>query len=163
MSADTSQQTVCAFLTQFLYDLIDFETHIKQATWVIAACQKDALSLHMRLVRVELGCLIEDLALHAIKLGCYSNGTARWVAAGSNLRDYPAYADELTDHIHALSLDYQWLIDTSAQNTETAGRNGDQTSSQLFDTINHTLARQILQFDTLTDDAYPKGDSYEKH
>src|SRR5690242_14509780 len=97
------RKTVCELLQARLVDSIDLQTQMKQAHWNIKGPHFIGLHKLFDEINADVQEYIDEIAERAVMLGAQVHGTARAVAKGSSLKEYPLDITADTDHIAAVS------------------------------------------------------------
>jgi starvation-inducible DNA-binding protein len=99
---DTRVQAV-ELLSQRLADVIDLQSHCKQAHWNVKGPQFIALHKLFDEIAEEVEDYVDVIAERIVQLGGVAEGTVRVVAAKSALIDYPLALSSGDEHVAALS------------------------------------------------------------
>lgn len=100
---EESRATAVQLLNQRLADCIDLQTHCKQAHWNVKGPSFIALHKLFDEINEAVEEYVDLLAERIVQLGGVAAGTARIVAARSNLIDYPPLLAGGAQHVAALS------------------------------------------------------------
>src|SRR5687767_14597555 len=84
-----TRQTVTELLQARLTDAIDLQTQMKQAHWNIKGPHFIGLHKLFDDINEDVEKYIDEIAERAVQLGAIVHGTARAVAKGSSLKEYP--------------------------------------------------------------------------
>lgn len=144
MTTTPIERNPCDVLVQFMYDLVDFDTHLRQATWAAARKNEDVFKDCMNALRDDLNGIAESVVQRAFELDCFVNGTSRWVSAGSNLPDFPLEPVDHPSLAKAVFDGYSHLSDACSMNNQIAAGYNDNQTSILFEAL-HTRLEQHLQ------------------
>ena len=90
-------------LSQRLADVIDLQSHCKQAHWNVKGPQFIALHKLFDEIAEEVEDYVDVIAERIVQLGGVAEGTVRVVAAKSALIDYPLALGNGEEHVAALS------------------------------------------------------------
>ncbi len=94
---------IVALLNQRLADCIDLQTQCKQAHWNVKGAQFIALHKLFDDVNEAVAEYVDLIAERIVQLGGVAEGTARIVAARTQLLDYPLTLTSGAEHVAALS------------------------------------------------------------
>ncbi|MEP7384770.1 MAG: DNA starvation/stationary phase protection protein Dps [Gemmatimonadota bacterium] len=94
---------IVPLLNQRLADCIDLQTQCKQAHWNVKGTQFIALHLLFDDVNEAVAEYVDLIAERIVQLGGVAEGTARIVAARTQLLDYPLTLTTGAEHVAALS------------------------------------------------------------
>ncbi|MDB4961288.1 MAG: Non-specific DNA-binding protein Dps [Myxococcales bacterium] len=94
---------VARTLNERLADGLDLHSHIKVAHWNIRGPQFPALHPLFEQFAIQLAVHNDAIAERAVTLGGHAIGTARQVAKGSRLPEYPAETTRDLEHVKALA------------------------------------------------------------
>lgn len=93
---------IAKLLNERLADGLDLHSHIKVAHWNVRGPQFPSLHPLFEQFATQLAVHNDATAERAVTLGALAVGTARQVAAGSKLPEYPAQTTRDLDHVRAL-------------------------------------------------------------
>jgi starvation-inducible DNA-binding protein len=99
---ENARLAVSESLNARLIDGLDLHSHIKVAHWNVKGPQFPALHPLFETFAVSLANYNDQIAERAVTLGALAHGTARQVAAGSRLAEYPTGTTRDMEHVRAL-------------------------------------------------------------
>jgi starvation-inducible DNA-binding protein len=97
------RQKVTDLLQDRLVDAIDLQTQLKQAHWNIKGPHFIGLHKLFDEINEDVEEYVDEIAERAVQLGAIVHGTARAVAKGSSLKEYPLDIVADHDHVNAVS------------------------------------------------------------
>lgn len=100
---EATRLSVVDLLNQRLADCIDLQTQCKQAHWNVKGPTFIALHKLFDEINEAVEEYVDLIAERIVQLGGVAEGTARVVAARSNLIDYPTTLSKGSQHVAALS------------------------------------------------------------
>ena len=128
-----------ALLNQQLCDLLDLYSQIKQAHWNVKGPHFHQLHLLFDSLAEQVEDHADTTAERAVALGGVATGTARQVAAGSRLPEYPAGVADGLALVAAVADRYAALGTTTRAAIRTASDAGDDGTADLFTGLSRDL------------------------
>ena len=98
-----TRTAICAVLNELAIDAVDLFTQIKQAHWNVKGPNFIALHELFDKIAEESEDWGDELAERIMQLGGTALGSARVVAKGTTLPEYPAKAVRGPEHVEAVS------------------------------------------------------------
>ena len=98
-----TRAAVAEVLQARLVDAIDLQTQMKQAHWNIKGPHFIGLHELFDKINEDVENYIDDIAERAVQLGAIVHGTARAVAKGSTLKEYPLDITADSEHVNCVS------------------------------------------------------------
>jgi starvation-inducible DNA-binding protein len=126
---------MAALLNQCLADCIDLQTQCKQAHWNVKGPSFIALHKLFDEVNEDVEEYVDLLAERVVQLGGVAMGTARMVAARSNLDEYPPDLTTGEQHVDALSTALAAFGRTARERVEEADRADDPATADILTEI----------------------------
>jgi starvation-inducible DNA-binding protein len=139
---DTRQKMI-ALLNQQLADTFDLFSQTKQAHWNVKGPQFIQLHELYDELAAELLGFVDMIAERATALGGTATGTVRMASASSSLDEYPADAFESMATVQALVERYADLAASTRKAIDTADREGDLDTSDLFTEVSRALDKSL--------------------
>ena len=137
------RDSMIGLLNAQLADTLDLYTQVKQAHWNVKGPYFIALHELFDELAEELEEPIDDIAERVTALGGLARGTARIVAAESRLKELPHDSYEGMKMVALLAERYAALAATTRAAIETAAREGDADTSDLFTGISRDLDKAL--------------------
>jgi starvation-inducible DNA-binding protein len=100
---EVARTDIARTLNARLADGLDLHSHIKLAHWNVRGPQFPALHPLFEQFAAQLALHNDAMAERAVTLGALAIGTARQVAVGSRLPEYPTDTTRDLDHVKALA------------------------------------------------------------
>jgi starvation-inducible DNA-binding protein len=100
---ETARTEIARSLNERLADGLDLHSHIKVAHWNVRGPQFPSLHPLFEQFATQLALHNDAVAERAVTLGGLAIGTARQVAKGSRLPEYPTETRRDLDHVKALA------------------------------------------------------------
>ena len=132
-----------ALLNQQLADTLDLYTQVKQAHWNVKGPNFIALHELFDKLAEDLEEPVDDIAERITALGGVAIGTARAAARTSRLAEFPLDRVEGLKAIDLLADRYAALAKTTRAAIETASKEGDADTSDLFTGISRGLDKAL--------------------
>lgn len=127
-----TREKMIALLNQQLADVFDLYSQTKQAHWNVKGAQFYPLhELFDKLAEILAG-FVDMIAERATALGGMAMGTARMAAGASRLPELPLDAVDSLPCVEALAARYASLAATMRGAIDTAAKQGDMDTSDLF-------------------------------
>jgi starvation-inducible DNA-binding protein len=139
----TLRERMAALLNQQLADMLDLYTQIKQAHWNVKGPHFIALHELFDKLAEDIEDPIDDIAERATALGGVALGTARIAAQSSRLPEFPLGRVEGLKAVALLADRYAALAASTRAAIETAGKEGDADTSDLFTGISRGLDKAL--------------------
>jgi len=130
-------------LNQQLADTLDLYTQVKQAHWNVKGPNFIALHELFDKLAEDLEDPVDDIAERITALGGVARGTARIAAQDSRLHEFPHARVEGMNAVTLLADRYAALAASTRAAIETAGRNGDADTSDLFTGVSRGLDKAL--------------------
>ncbi|WP_299153734.1 DNA starvation/stationary phase protection protein Dps [uncultured Tateyamaria sp.] len=130
---------VCEVLQQRLFDLIDLASHAKQIHWTVQGREFLALHEFFDEVHADLSDCADHVAERIAALGGHVRGTAKAVAKGSHLPDYPLDIAAAQKHINAFSSSIFQLKMLVRGNVKTVTELKDYSSADLLNQLSRKI------------------------
>lgn len=132
-----------ALLNAQLVDTLDLASQTKYAHWNVKGPQFIALHEMFDDFVDHLHAASDDIAERATALGGLAVGTARQMAHGTRLPEYPAEAVTGTQHVTALAERYALLAASTRAAIDAATQLNDADTADLFTGISRTLDKDL--------------------
>lgn len=130
-------------LNQQLADTLDLYTQVKQAHWNVKGASFIALHELFDRLAEDLEEPVDDIAERITALGGVARGTARIAAQDSRLPEFPHGRVAGLDAVTLLADRYAALGASTRAAIETAGKEGDADTSDLFTGISRGLDKAL--------------------
>lgn len=140
---DNTRKAMIALLQARLVDCLDLASQAKQAHWNVKGPSFIALHELFDQIHKEVVAHADDLAERMVALGGQAKGTARTIAAGSGLPEYPLEATAQADHIEAFSTALASFGETARIAIEDADEAGDADTADLFTQISSAIDKSL--------------------
>ena len=132
-----------ALLNQQLADTVDLYSQVKQAHWNVKGTHFIALHELFDKLAEDLEGPVDDIAERITALGGVARGTARIAAQDSRLAEFPHGRVDGLDAVALLADRYAALGASTRAAIETAGKQGDADTSDLFTGISRGLDKAL--------------------
>jgi len=129
---ETARASISETLNARLTDGLDLHSQIKVAHWNIKGPGFAALHPLFETFAVGLAAFNDEIAERAVTLGGRAYGTARHVAKGSRLPEYPADASRDVDHVKLLAERFEAYLGGVRESRSIAEKLGDTDTVDLF-------------------------------
>ena len=136
------RDSMTALLNQQLADTVDLYTQVKQAHWNVRGPHFIALHELFDKLAEDLEDPVDDIAERVTALGGVARGTARDAAARSRLKELGRDFHDLTV-VAELADRYAALASTTRAAIETAAKEGDADTSDLFTGVSRGLDKAL--------------------
>ena len=136
------RESMTALLNQQLADTLDLYTQVKQAHWNVKGPRFIMLHELFDKLAEELEEPVDNLAERITALGGVARGTARDAAARSRLKEFGRDFHDLTV-VTELAERYAALASTTRAAIDTAGKEGDADTADLFTGISRGLDKAL--------------------
>lgn len=137
------RDSMADLLNQQLADTVDLYTQVKQAHWNVKGAHFIALHELFDKLAEDLEGPVDDMAERITALGGVARGTARIAAQDSRLAEFPHGRVSGLDAVALLADRYAALGATTRAAIETAGKQGDADTSDLFTGISRGLDKAL--------------------
>jgi len=137
------RESMVGLLNQQLADTLDLYTQVKQAHWNVKGPNFIALHELFDKLAEDLEGPVDDMAERITALGGVARGTARIAAQQSRLPEFPRGRIEGMAAVTALADRYAALAASTRSAIETAGKEGDADTSDLFTGISRGLDKAL--------------------
>jgi len=137
------RDSMIALLNQQLADTADLYSQVKQAHWNVKGAHFIALHELFDKLAEDLEEPVDDLAERVTALGGVARGTARVAAQSSRLPEFPIERVEGLKAVALLADRYAALAASSRAAIETAAKEGDADTSDLFTGISRGLDKAL--------------------
>jgi len=132
-----------ALVNQQLLDLLDLASQTKYAHWNVKGPQFIALHELFDKLAEELEGEIDDTAERATALGGVAQGTARHVAAGSRLPEFPATVFDGLGVVAALADRFAKVGESTRAAIDAADQLGDKDAADIFTGTSRFLDKSL--------------------
>ena len=132
-----------ALLNQQLADTLDLQTQVKQAHWNVAGPHFIALHELFDKFAEELEGPVDDIAERITSLAGVAYGSARMAAQASRLKEFPDGRIDGMKAVAALADRYAQLAKSTRAAIDTAAKQGDADTSDLFTGISRELDKAL--------------------
>jgi starvation-inducible DNA-binding protein len=132
-----------ALLNARLADCIDLQTQTKQAHWNVKGPHFIALHELFDKINEELEEYVDDISERAVQLGGVAEGTARTVARGSSLPEYPPNTVDGHSHVEALSSALAAFGTIARTAINQANELGDLDTADLFTEVSRGIDKWL--------------------
>ena len=140
---EATRVKVVELLNARLVDCIDLQTQTKQAHWNVKGPNFIALHELFDKVNEAVEDYVDEIAERAVQLGGVAAGTARTVARGSSLAEYPASAVDGRSHVEALSAALAAFGKVARKAIDQADELGDQITSDTFTEVSRGIDKWL--------------------
>lgn len=137
------RERMADLLNQQLADTLDLYTQVKQAHWNVKGTSFIALHELFDKLAENLEEPVDDVAERITALGGVARGTARVAARDSRLPEFPLERVDGLDAVALLADRYAALAASTRAAIETAGKEGDADTSDLFTGISRALDKAL--------------------
>jgi len=137
------RDSMIALLNQQLVDTVDLYTQVKQAHWNVKGPHFIALHELFDKLAEDLEGPVDDIAERVTALGGVARGTARMAASGSRLRELPQDSYAGMKVVAQLADRYATLAASTRAAIESASREGDADTSDLFTGVSRGLDKAL--------------------
>ena len=149
LSLDTRQKVV-ELLNARLADLIDLESHAKQAHWNVKGPHFIGLHELFDTVAEEVEEHVDEVAERAVALGGRAIGTVAAVAKVSKLQNYSLDLVDGPSHVNALANSLATACKGVRSAIDEADKLGDADTSDLFTGVSRTLDKLLWMVEAHT-------------
>ena len=132
---ESARASVASTLNQRLADGLDLHSQIKVAHWNIRGPQFPALHPLFEQFATQLAVRNDEIAERAVTLGGHAIGTARQVAKGSRLPEYPTEITRDLEHVKALADRIDVYLDGVRESRKVAEQHGDSDTFDLLSAV----------------------------
>ncbi|HEY4183275.1 MAG TPA: DNA starvation/stationary phase protection protein Dps [Kofleriaceae bacterium] len=132
---EAARATISKALNERLVDGLDLHSHIKVAHWNLRGPQFPTLHPLFETFANQLATHNDAIAERAVTLGAHAVGTARQVAKGSTLAEYPSDVSRDLDHVKALADRIDTYLDGVRAAREVAESQKDIITFDLLGTV----------------------------
>ncbi len=139
---DTRVQVV-ELLSQRLADVLDLQSHCKQAHWNVKGPHFIALHKLFDEIAEEVEDYVDVIAERIVQLGGVAEGTVRAVAAKSALIDYPLALSSGEEHVAALSDSLSQFGRTVRMGIEEMGELEDADSADILTGVSRGIDKWL--------------------
>lgn len=146
----SARQSMAELLNARLADLIDLQSHAKQAHWNVKGPHFSALHELFDKVAEEVENAVDDVAERAVTLGGVARGTVALVVKTSKLAEYPADITQGADHLKALANSLAAVGKAVRSAIDDAARVSDAGTSDLFTGISRDLDKLLWMVEAHT-------------
>jgi starvation-inducible DNA-binding protein len=129
---ENARITIATALNAQLATGLDLHGQIKLAHWNVRGPQFAALHPLFEQLATQLAVHNDSIAERAVTLGALAVGTARQVAAGSKLPEYPVTTTRDLEHVAALADRFEIYLEGVRSARATAEQHGDLTTVDLL-------------------------------
>jgi len=139
----SARQSLVELLNARLADLIDLNSHAKQAHWNVKG--PNFIGLHELFDKVaeEVENSVDDVAERAVTLGGTARGTVALVSKASKVAEYPVDIVQGNDHVKALGSSLATVAKVVRTAIEESARLGDADTSDLFTGVSRSLDKLL--------------------
>lgn len=138
-----TRQKVTELLQDRLVDAIDLQTQLKQAHWNIKGPHFIGLHKLFDEINEDVEEYVDELAERAVQLGAIVHGTARAVAKGSSLKEYPLDIIADHDHVQAVSDALALFGKLVREAIDKADSAGDKDTADLFTEVSRGIDKWL--------------------
>jgi starvation-inducible DNA-binding protein len=142
LPADVRKKLV-ALLNQQLADTTDLRSQTKHAHWNVKGSNFIALHKLFDELAEQLNEFVDEIAERATALGGVASGTARSVAAGTRLPEFPADAADWKAVVDALADRYAHLARSTREAIDESDDLGDKDTADLFTEVSRALDQDL--------------------
>jgi len=133
--SEAARSTIATSLDECLVDGLDLHSQIKVAHWNIRGPQFPTLHPLFETFAIALALHNDTIAERAVTLGGRAVGTARQVAKGSRLPEYPVELAKDLDHVKALADRIDAYLDGVRVTRKIVEEQGDTITFDLLGTV----------------------------
>jgi len=137
------RDSMTALLNQQLADTLDLYTQVKQAHWNVKGPNFIALHELFDKLAEDLEGPVDDIAERVTALGGVARGTARIAAQESRLAEFPHDRCEGLKAVALLADRYDSLGASTRAAIDTAGKEGDADTADLFTGVSRGLDKAL--------------------
>ena len=137
------RESMIALLNRQLADTLDLYTQVKQAHWNVKGPHFIALHELFDKLAEDLEGPVDDSAERITALGGVARGTARVAAKESRLAEFPIDRVDGLQAVELLAERYAALAATTRAAIDTAGKEGDADTADLFTGISRGLDKAL--------------------
>jgi starvation-inducible DNA-binding protein len=137
------RESMTALLNQQLADTLDLYTQVKQAHWNVKGPNFIALHELFDKLAEDLEGPVDDIAERVTALGGVARGTARIAAQVSRLAEFPHDRCEGLKAVALLADRYAALGASTRAAIDTAGKEGDADTADLFTGVSRGLDKAL--------------------
>jgi starvation-inducible DNA-binding protein len=137
------RESMIALLNRQLADTLDLYTQVKQAHWNVKGPHFIALHELFDKLAEDLEGPVDDSAERITALGGVARGTARVAAKESRLAEFPIDRVDGLKAVELLAERYAALAATTRAAIDTAGKEGDADTADLFTGISRGLDKAL--------------------
>jgi starvation-inducible DNA-binding protein len=137
------RESMTALLNQQLADTLDLYTQVKQAHWNVKGPNFIALHELFDKLAEDLEGPVDDIAERVTALGGVARGTARIAAQASRLAEFPHDRCEGLKAVTLLADRYAALGASTRAAIDTAGKEGDADTADLFTGVSRGLDKAL--------------------
>ena len=137
------RESMIALLNRQLADTLDLYTQVKQAHWNVKGPHFIALHELFDKLAEDLEGPVDDTAERITALGGVARGTARVAAKESRLAEFPIDRVDGLQAVELLAERYAALAATTRAAIDTAGKEGDADTADLFTGISRGLDKAL--------------------
>lgn len=130
--SEAARVAIAGALNERLADGLDLHSHLKVAHWNVRGPQFPALHPLFEQFATQLALHNDAIAERAVTLGALAIGTARQVAKGSRLPEYPTDTTRDLDHVKALAERIELYLGGLREARKLAAEHGDDESVDLL-------------------------------
>lgn len=141
--AEAVRVKAITLLNARLADSIDLQTQTKQAHWNVKGPSFIALHKLFDEINSDVEDYVDEIAERVVQLGGVAEGTARIVAKGSTLPEYPASLTDGLSHVDALSTALAAFGKSVRQAIEDANTFGDLDTADLFTEVSRGIDKWL--------------------
>jgi starvation-inducible DNA-binding protein len=141
------RETMITLLNQQLADTFDLYSQVKQAHWNVKGMHFIQLHLLFDDLAGSLNEYIDSIAERLTALGGLAMGTARMVAAASQLPEFPLEITGEKQVLEVLAQRYGAYGSAVRDAIDTASEDGDQVTADLFTGISGTIDKHLWMLD----------------
>lgn len=140
---EATRQQMIELINHQLADTSDLKTQLKHAHWNVKGMEFFALHELFDKLAAEIEAHTDTLAERATALAGAAYGTARHVAAGTRLPEYPEDAVDGADHLRALIAAYAAVAKSTRMAIDTAQEGGDADTADVFTEVSRDLDKHL--------------------
>ena len=133
--SESVRASVASTLNQRLADGLDLHSQIKVAHWNIRGPQFPSLHPLFEQFAIQLAVRNDEIAERAVTLGGHAIGTARQVAKGSRLPEYPTETTRDLEHVKALADRIDVYLEGVRESRKLAEQHGDTDTYDLLSAV----------------------------
>lgn len=137
------REKVVAVLQARLFDLLDLQSHARQAHWNVKGPAFAPLHELFDKINGQADGHIDDVAERIVELGGTALGTTRSAAKGSSLAEYPAELRAGPDHCRAMVASLGTLAKSVRADIDSTAAAGDADTADLLTGISRDLDKSL--------------------